>query len=81
MSALTQENLYIPEFELREDLSKDWHEFISNLKYLLDATVEVRNRFRRVFPPRKLFDFADMLNALTTDRGILNYKKRKGISN
>lgn len=81
VSALTQENLYVPEFELREDLPKDWHEFISNLKYLLGATVEVRNRFRRVFSPRKLFDFADMLNALTTDRGIVNYRKQKGISN
>ena len=81
VSALTQENLYVPEFELKEDLPKNWHEFIRNLKYLLDATVEVRNRFRRVFPPRKLFDFADMLYALATDRGVLNYRKQNGIEN
>ena len=31
-------------------------------------------------PPRKLFDLADMINALTNDRGVVNYRKRKHIT-
>ena len=79
VSALTQENLYIPELEDRKDLPDHWIKFIDNLRYLLKGTVEIRNRFRRLVPPRKLFDLADMISAFTNDRGIVNYKKRKNI--
>lgn len=79
VSALTQENLFVPELEERKDLPDHWNKFIDNLKYLLGSAVEVRNRFRRLVPPRKLFDLADMINAFTSDRGIVNYRKRKHI--
>ena len=80
VSALTQENLYIPELEDRKDLPDHWTKFIDNLGYLLKGTVEIRNRFRRLVPPRKLFDLADMISAFTNDRGIVNYRKRKHIT-
>ena len=79
VSALTQENLYIPELEDRKDLPDHWIKFIDNLRHLLKGTIEIRNRFRRLVPPRKLFDLADMISAFTNDRGIVNYKKRKNI--
>ena len=79
VSALTQENLYIPELEDRKNLPDHWIKFIDNLKYLLRTTVETRNRFRRLVPPRKLFDLADMLNAVTIDHGVIDYKKRKNL--
>jgi len=79
VSALTQENLYIPELEDRKNLPDHWTKFIDNLKYLLRTTVETRNRFRRLVPPRKLFDLADMLNAVTIDHGVIDYKKRKNL--
>ncbi len=53
--------------------------FIDNLKNLLDGSVETRNRFRRIFPPRKLFEFADMLNSLISGNAIDDYRKKKGI--
>lgn len=79
VSALTQENLYIPELEDRNDIPDNWIKFIFNLKYLLKEKVEIRNRFRRLISPRKLFDLADMINAFTSDRGVNNYRKRKNI--
>ena len=77
VSALTQENLFIPDFASRNDLPENWVKFISSLKRLLSGSVELRNRFRRLFSPRKLFDLADMLNAFTTEQGVVNYRKRK----
>lgn len=79
VSALTQENLFIPEIEERSDLPSHWKIFVDNLKYLLTAQVEVRNRFRRLVVPRKIFNLADMLNAIIIDQGITSYKKRKNI--
>jgi hypothetical protein len=79
VSALTQENLYIPELEEGGDLPKLWNEFVKNTRYLLAATVVIRNRFRRLVPPKKLFELADMLDAFAIDGGILNYRKRKNL--
>jgi len=79
VSALTQENLYIPELTERKELPAHWILFIQNLIYLLKANVETRNRFRRLVPPRKLFNLADMLNVVTLNDGVKNYKKRKNI--
>lgn len=80
VSALTQENLYVPELNKERDLPDTWSVFINNLQYLLTSTVVIRNRFRRLVPPKKLFDLADMLNAFTTNDGITNYRKRKNIN-
>ncbi|EKD57926.1 MAG: hypothetical protein ACD_57C00091G0002 [uncultured bacterium] len=77
VSALTQENLFVPVLGSRNDLPESWAIFVSDLKKLLNGTVEFRNRFRRLVPPRKLFDLADMLNAFTTEQGLANYRKRK----
>lgn len=81
VSALTQENLYVPEmkFDQKINLPPHWKMFIVNLNYLFNSPVEVRNRFRRLVPPRKLFDLADMLTALITESGVSNYRKRKKI--
>lgn len=79
VSALTQENLYIPGLEEKNDLPDHWDQFVKDLKYLFSSSVEVRNRFRRLVPPRKLFDLADMLNAFVVDRGIINYRKQKNL--
>jgi len=79
VAALTQENLYIPEFKDKLKLPDHWEEFIDNMKNLFQSSVEDRNRFRRVISPRKLFNLADMLNVITTDRGIINYRKQKNI--
>lgn len=81
VSALTQENLYIPKLEKKDGLSDLWNVFIKNLQYLLTANVVIRNRFRRLVSPRKIFELADMLNAFAIDRGILNYRKRKNLTN
>lgn len=80
VSSLTQENLYVPELENKQNIPEQWKLFVSNLQYLLGSSVETRNRFRRLVPPRKLFNLADMLNALTTERGVTNYRKRKSIN-
>ena len=79
VSALTQENLYVPELQSNKKLPHHWEMFVKNLKYLLGSSVETRNRFRRLVSPRKIFDLADMLNALTAERGIINYRRRKNI--
>ena len=79
VAALSQENLYIPILPDRKDLPDQWIKFINNLNYLLTTTVETRNRFRRLIPPRRLFELADMILAITNDRGIINYRKRKHI--
>ncbi len=79
VSALTQENLYVPDLKGGKKTSDQWGTFVRNLKYLLEAPVETRNRFRRLVSPRKLFDLADMLNALTVERGVINYRRRKNI--
>lgn len=80
VSALTQENLYVPNLQVSSKLPEQWEIFVKNIKYLLESSVETRNRFRRLVSPRKLFDMADMLNALTIERGIINYRKRKNIN-
>ncbi len=79
VSALTQENLYIPKIEGSQKIPNQWEIFVKNLKYLLGSSIETRNRFRRLISPRKLFDLADMLNALTIEHGIINYRRRKNI--
>jgi len=79
VASLTQENLYVPEIKVNQKLPAQWEKFIDNLKYLTQSTVEVRNRFRRLIQPRDLFDLANMLNALETDRSLTNYRKQKGI--
>lgn len=79
VSALTQENLFIPSLTFANTLPENWTKFIENLKYLLNAAVEVRNRFRRLVSPKQLFDLADMIIAFTLDRGVANYRKRKHI--
>ena len=79
VSALTQEGLYVPKIIAKPDLSKEWVIFIDNLRNLLDESVETRNRFRRIFPPRKLFEFADMLNSFISENAIDDYRKKKGI--
>lgn len=82
VSALTQENLYVPEIEISNQsaLPREWQKFINDLKYLLSSALEVRNRFRRIVPPRKIFELADMLNVLTINDGVDNYRKRKNIN-
>lgn len=77
VSALTQENLFVPKVESTNVLPENWTIFVTNIKLLLSSGIEVRNRFRRLVPPRKLFDLADMLNAFTTEQGVINYRKRK----
>ncbi len=79
VSALTQEGLYVPKIIAKSDLSNEWMNFIDNLKNLLGESVETRNRFRRIFPPRKLFEFADMLNSFISENAIDDYRKKKGI--
>jgi hypothetical protein len=79
VSALTQENLYVPNLQISQKLPEQWEIFLSNIKNLFESSIETRNRFRRIVSPRKLFDLADMLNALTIERGIINYRKRKNI--
>jgi hypothetical protein len=79
VAALTQENLYVPEVSTEVKLPVHWKQFMDNLRMLLQSTVETRNRLRRVIPPRKLFNLAEMLNALTTDNSVLNYKKRSNM--
>lgn len=80
VSALTQENLYVPNLKIDQEIPNHWRSFVKNLRYLLESSIETRNRFRRLVSPRKLFDLADMLSAIVTDQGISNYRKRKGIS-
>jgi len=79
VSALTQENLYNPDLQPREDLAEQWVTFATNLRLLHEAPVETRNRFRRLVPPRKMDELADMLNAFISEGGITNYRKRKGL--
>lgn len=78
-SALTQENLFVPELPHSTKLPDSWIVLLTNLKFLSSSQIEVRNRFRRLMPPKKLFDLADMIDALKSDNGIINYRKRKGI--
>jgi hypothetical protein len=80
VSALTQENLYIPRLENDQEIPNQWELFVKNLRHLLESSIETRNRFRRLVSPRKLFDLADMLGAVATDQGVSNYRKRKGIN-
>lgn len=79
ISALTQENLFVPKLGGHTNLADDWKVLTINLEYLFSAQVETRNRFRRLMSPKKLFDFADMIEALKSDEAIVNYRKRRGL--
>jgi len=77
IASFTQEGLSYPEIKQYNHLPRNWINFIDNLKRLSKTNIETRNRFRRLVPPRKLMDLADMLNATISDRGIKNYRIKK----
>lgn len=79
VSALTQENLYVPELKKYPVNSKEWQAFIINLQYLLNATVEVRNRFRRIVKAKVIFEFAEILNALASEQELKDFRLSKNI--
>lgn len=79
VAALTQEGLAFPAIDLYNHLPEHWVDFIDNLKRLAKSTVETRNRFRRLIPPGRIMDLADMLNAVMTDQGIKDYRLKKSL--
>jgi len=79
IASFTQEGLFRPEIKQYNHLPRNWINFIDNLKRLSKSNIETRNRFRRLVPPRKLMDLADMLNATISDQGIKNYRIKKNL--
>jgi len=80
VAALAQEGLYVPKLKDRNDLSDQWFNFVSDVDLLISESIEVRNRFRRLYPPRMIYDLADMIIAFAIERGVTTYRKRKNIS-
>jgi len=79
VASFTQEGLSHPEIKQYDHLPRNWINFVDNLKRLSKTSIETRNRFRRLVPPRKLMDLADMLNATISDQGIKNYRIKKNL--
>jgi hypothetical protein len=75
ISALTQENLFVPDLKHLTICPKEWKALIVNIDYLFKSSVEVRNRFRRLVKPKIIFEFAEMLNAITTDEELNNFRR------
>lgn len=77
ISALTQENLFVPELKHLTIRPKEWKSLLVSLNYLFNSSVEVRNRFRRLVKPKIIFEFAEILNAITSDEELNNFKRSK----
>ena len=80
VSALTQEDLFVPEIELNNKLPKIWADFVSKVLVLFKSNVETRNRFRRLVPANKITNLAEMVNALKDDRLLEVYKIRNNLN-
>jgi len=80
ISSLTEEGLYVPDLKARSDLPQPWDEFTNNVTSLIKGKVELRNRFRRVFPVKKIYVLAEMLNALKTKKGIQHYREKMNLT-
>jgi len=80
VAAFTQEGLSFPEIDRYDYLPRNWINFIDDLKRLSKSNIETRNRFRRLVPPRKLMDLADMLNAITTSQGIKDFRLKRNLN-
>lgn len=76
VASLIKEGLYVPKINYKKNGDSRLDGFIDTLQDLLVKKIEDRNRFRRMFPPRKLVKLADMLYALTSDKQIQLYRKK-----
>jgi len=79
VSSLTEEGLYIPDLKARNDLPKPWDLFVNDVITLINGKVELRNRFRRVFPVKKIYILAEMLNALKSREGVQHYREKMNL--
>lgn len=74
ISALTQEDLFVPKVEMNSELPDNWQDFIMKINLLFAGNIDKRNRFRRLVSPKKLMQLSDMVLALADDKKITNYK-------
>ena len=65
-SSLSQEGLYVPKLKINKIGNEEWDIFVDNLFTLTKSSIEDRNRFRKLFPPKKIIKLAEMIYAITT---------------
>jgi hypothetical protein len=61
VSSLTREGLFVPALQSEPVDDGQFDKLVHLLIQLTSGPVELRNRFRRLFPPKALMDFAEML--------------------
>ena len=75
VASLSKEGLFIPKIKSEGVNNSKISIFINKLNELLSKSVEDRNRFRRLFPPRKIIKLADMIYSLSSSEHMKNYRK------
>lgn len=73
-SALAADNLKYTPFEISDDIPADWREFADVIKRLNEQnTPKSSRRFRRLVPPERIVQLADMIYALSSEKSYREY--------
>lgn len=76
IASLAREGLFIPKFKYKNYQNIRFNSFMGTLKELINKNIEDRNRFRRLFPPRKIIRLADMIYSLSSYKLMIDFREK-----